>query len=758
MAIYKGSNFIGLNSVKEKKVYVEVPEGSTIDDMSEQNTIAIQPEEYAALQDAVNWRTGTYNNKNFSQMVTELNKNYFVNRDMHQLRQPYRSNWTRPSDWPDLDSLNLQMSGDDYIYMTYRVQEGAVIAWHINTLVTSIPATVELGHINNGQFIADEVTTIANSANYVRWLDDLTTEYVVIRITGQLTYCYAITVTANGRTCTHKQQPLLERIAWVPNLKSLNYSNSYSWGSYVIQSDVVGNLPTTPLNYIAYAWIDNYCLQHLDISNLYTNNVTNMTSVFNNCRALRSLDLSHWNTSKVTTMSSMFSECRGITSLNLTGWDTQKVTNFSSIFNACGSLQEIIGLENFNTSAATNLGSMFANCQRLESLPIENFNTDKVTTIAGMFSECYNLKTLDLHKWNPNKITNFSSTFNACWSLKYINFNGWETTGVITSISSMFANCQNLQLLDISWLHITSACTSMGSVFSNCRALKQLEIPNDWDVSGLGSGSNTGNAIFNSCYSLESITGISNWHFQFENSLANAFDYCYSLKTLDISGWTVNATTNLTSMFRCCYSLQNLDLSNWRPANCTSFASLFQDCWSLRSVGNLDAWPTGKVTNFSSMFSNCTSLPTIPNISLWDMSKATTMASMFYGMTSLTEVIINNLNIPACTTIATLFQYCYNLKKIEIKNWTLTALNTAPGQLCGYCNALYDVTMDNVPIKYNISFAYCYSLSYESILNILNALPTVTTTRTLTLRSDHINRLTSEEKAIATNKGWTIST
>jgi len=35
MAIYKGSDFIGLNSIKEKKVYVEVPEGSTIDDMSE---------------------------------------------------------------------------------------------------------------------------------------------------------------------------------------------------------------------------------------------------------------------------------------------------------------------------------------------------------------------------------------------------------------------------------------------------------------------------------------------------------------------------------------------------------------------------------------------------------------------------------------------------------------------------------------------------------------------------------------------------
>ena len=40
---------------------------------------------------------------------------------------------------------------------------------------------------------------------------------------------------------------------------------------------------------------------------------------------------------------------------------------------------------------------------------------------------------------------------------------------------------------------------------------------------------------------------------------------------------------------------------------------------------------------------------------------------------------------------------------------------------------------------------------------VINGLQTVTSTKTLTLGSTNLAKLTDEEKQIATNKGWTLA-
>ena len=49
------------------------------------------------------------------------------------------------------------------------------------------------------------------------------------------------------------------------------------------------------------------------------------------------------------------------------------------------------------------------------------------------------------------------------------------------------------------------------------------------------------------------------------------------------------------------------------------------------------------------------------------------------------------------------------------------------------------------------------ALTHDSLMSIINNLATVTTTQTLTLGSTNLAKLSSEEKAIATNKGWTLA-
>ena len=106
------------------------------------------------------------------------------------------------------------------------------------------------------------------------------------------------------------------------------------------------------------------------------------------------------------------------------------------------------------------------------------------------------------------------------------------------------------------------------------------------------------------------------------------------------------------------------------------------------------------VTNMISMFSDCYNLTTIPQI---DTSSVTNMSYMFYSCSSLADL----------------------------------------GGLMG--------------LKCDIDLSSC-PLTHDSILNVINKAADVTASpKTLTLGSTNLAKLSDEEKAIATNKGWTLA-
>lgn len=741
MSLYLGHDKVGVSHVV----------GEVLDAGDE----VLHAADKAALQDATGWRTGIYDDTmSVSEMVEKLKLEYGVNRQ-HQIDICPEETWVRPQDWPDLDSLNLQMEGDDFIYMTYDANRSAsAIVWHIET-ADKQPATLDIGHITNGEYIVDESYSVTHNTDFVKWTDDYS-GYLVLRITGQITYCYAKSVTRDGQTQFYRQQPILERIAWVPHLLGFcTYYSNNCWGVYTLEREKVANPVDAPLKTLYYAWNECKRLKDLDISNLYTPNVTDMQYAFVWCQFLKELDLRHWNVEKVTSFSNMFNTCYGLQFVNLTGWNTIKATNFSSMFISCRSLIEIKGLVTFNTSKATSFANLFSGCMNLKTFPVENWDTSNCTNFNNLFNECYQLQELDLSNWDVKKVTNIGAMFSNCQTLKRVCFDDWET-GELTNVSQLFNFCLSLEAIDVSWIHLTDKCTSIYAMFSNCWSLKELNIPNDWDLSGLGSGSNTANSFCANCYSLEKITGIKDWQFSFTNVLSSMFTNCRSLREIDVSGWKTDTVTSLASIFNSCYSLEHLDLSNWETDNCTNLSGLFQECWSLKSIGDISNWDTSKVTTFASMFSGCWSLETFPDITKWDFSAATTVLSMFSTLQSIKEITINNLSLPECTTIATMFRYCRGLEKITLTNWSIPKVTTTPGIFLGDCPNLRDVIID-IPIALNHSYNGDTNLSHESLLAILNNLPTVTTRRTLNLMTQNINRLTAEEKQIATNKNWTLA-
>ena len=741
MSLYLGRNKVG---VTYKDVNPNVIDNETLEE----------------LNDAVGYRVGDYSTRSIPQMIEKLKKSYFNTREYDIMSDYHTEPWTRPQGWPDLDSLNLQMEGDDFIYMTYDNTRGrAAIAWHIEKVTNGENIEVTMGHISNGSYIVDETIT-GTSSNYVRWLTNEDDDYPVVRITGDIYRCYSYSVTQDGATQHYRKQPVLERIAWVPHLQCFcTTQSSNAWGVFTLQREKVANGEGTALTSLYYAWA--YCrdLEDLDISGLRTPNVTNMESVFRILLKIRELDLKHFTVNKVTSFAYLFNGNRNLKKLDLSGWETDALTSLANTFDTCYSLQEIKGLENFNTSKVTSLSSTFSNCRSIKSLDLTAWNTEKVTNLNSTFSNCHSLIELDLSNWNVNKVTSLSSTFTTCYSLKRINFNGWQT-GNLTTIYSLFSSCYSLSELDLSWLNITSTCTDICYAFNNCYSIREINLQT-WDVTGVVGTGNRSHSVFSGCWNVEKITGIKNWQFRHTNSSTSMFANCYNLKELDVSGWDISNSTNLSSCFANCYNLRKLNLSNWNPANCTTLASMFSGCFSLTEVGDISEWDTSKVTTMSAMFRYCYSLTKFPSINDWDLSNVTSLDSIFSECTTLEEIIWNNVNIPKCTNVYQLFRYNYNLKKIETKNWTLASNITYSASyypIYGDCTQLRDIEGIIIPSTYTqLGFSNCENLSQESLLTILNALPQTTAGHTIHITTAIANLLTTEEKAIATNKNWTIA-
>lgn len=72
------------------------------------------------------------------------------------------------------------------------------------------------------------------------------------------------------------------------------------------------------------------------------------------------------------------------------------------------------------------------------------------------------------------------------------------------------------------------------------------------------------------------------------------------------------------------------------------------------------------------------------------------------------------------------------------------------------CGKLTNITFTG-EIGNDIDFSASPLLSHDSIINIISVLINTTTTKTLSLGTTNLAKLTDEEKAVATEKGWTLT-
>lgn len=131
-------------------------------------------------------------------------------------------------------------------------------------------------------------------------------------------------------------------------------------------------------------------------------------------------------------------------------------------------LSSIEGLENLNTSAVTDMSSMFYGCSGLKALNLSSFNTSAVTDMKYMFHRCSGLTELNLSSLNTSAVMDMSFMFNTCSSLTELNLSSFNTSEV-TKMGSMFAWCSNLTTI---YSAGTWECEKSRDMFLFCSKLK----------------------------------------------------------------------------------------------------------------------------------------------------------------------------------------------------------------------------------------------------------------------------------------------
>lgn len=103
--------------------------------------------------------------------------------------------------------------------------------------------------------------------------------------------------------------------------------------------------------------------------------------------------------------------------------------------------------------------------------------------------------------------------------------------------------------------------------------------------------------------------------------------------------------------------------------------------------------------------------------------------------------------------------FCYynrNLKEVHLGN--LSAVTNFESNSFNSSNvSLTGFTVERLPnMNLNVGWQYC-PLTVDSLVNIFNALPTASGSRTVTIGTTNKNKLSAAQLAIATDKGWTVN-
>ena len=280
------------------------------------------------------------------------------------------------------------------------------------------------------------------------------------------------------------------------------------------------------------------------------------------------------------------------------------------------------------------------------------FNTNLTIIAKGNIKE----KSRVIQAWNKNSVTDFHSAFykenivsvtfldnnkvpsNATesWNVSEDIANGsvmaWVVpnnndntkydlyigapAGVIANEDSgyLFYNFTNVETINFNNNYDTFRATTLEGMFQFCLSLKKLDL---------------------SSFDTRNVTEMGNLICMFDNSSDTVLEN--NLTTIIFGdNFSVDKVGSLSQMFAGCNKLLSIDVSNWNTSNVSDMSSVFAYCSSLTSI-NLSGWNTENVVLMPWMFIHCDNVKDI-NLCNFNTNKVITMNSMFSYTQNLKQV------------------------------------------------------------------------------------------------------------------------
>lgn len=236
--------------------------------------------------------------------------------------------------------------------------------------------------------------------------------------------------------------------------------------------------------------------------------------------------------------------------------------------------------------------------------------------------------------------------------------------------------------------------------------------------------------------------------YKFNGTNANFMFYGYPLPTIDLTYIDTSNTTRMSNMFKHS-KMKNIDITKLVVNKVTTASSLFSNCDHIDEI-NMDNMNFESCTDFASMFSDSE----IINISMKNvnMSRVENMSYFLANMSS-------------------------HIKSVDMTNCDMSSVNSV-NSFCnssGLTNLVFGLNLGKNYTKattnnydYKLQLNACNNLTHDSLMSVINNLYDLNLTydvanggtlytQQLVLGSTNLAKLTADEIAIATNKGWTVS-
>lgn len=327
------------------------------------------------------------------------------------------------------------------------------------------------------------------------------------------------------------------------------------------------------------------------------------------------------------------------------------------------------------------------------------------------------LEISDVSGFSPNN----SDSFSNCFSLE-----SFEVANSFSISINALTGCVSLKVFN---------CPNLTGMYTNpamnSTSIEEIILPNLTTLTMNNTGCHWGNNYSIRKIVLPKIT----------TTKGSMFSNLYNLRELNLPLLTTiegyNTSQGEGYFCSCDYALTNVNLPS---LNITGPYS-FQNCYSLKNV-NLNSAVT--ISRFT--FSSCRILQTISLPSALSLEEK--CFSECFNLSEVSTPLVQNIG-------SGIFYRCYSLKKYTVPSSIVSIHQSAfNDSYLTFIELPYDFKLNNT------NFSGATMLGHECLVDIIDKLADVTeeeSTYTITLGSTNLAKLTAEEIAVATAKGWTVA-